>query len=132
VSAVARIPLPANWRELWRYYQAGVVNMAFGLGTYWLLVWLGLGRYPAQLISAVAGTLFNYFSYSRHVFRDAGPAKLRFALSYVGNYLVSLAALAGVSLVIASPYVAGLVAAFLVSVVNYVVLKRLVFRAKAT
>ncbi len=121
-----------NWRELWRYYQAGVVNTAFGLGAYWLLVWLGLDRYPAQFLAAVAGTLFNYLTYSRHVFRDAGPARLRFALSYVGNYLLSLLTLKLVSQLIASPYVAGFVTAFLVSVVNYFVLKRLVFRAKTT
>ena len=119
---------PARLRELWRYYQAGVINTAFGLGAYWLFVWLGLNMYLAQIISHTLGVGFNYVTYSRHVFRDAAPAKLRFVLSYIGNYLVGLAALAAVAQVIANPYLAGLVATVLVSVVNYFALKHLVFK----
>ena len=104
--------------ELWRYYQAGVVNTAFGLGAYALLVWLGLNMFVAQLVAHVAGVIFNYLTYSRHVFRDAGPAKLRFALSYAINYLIGLAMLAAVALAIKSPYLAGLVSAVLVSILN--------------
>lgn len=116
--------------ELWRYYQAGVVNTAFGLGAYWLFVWLGLNMYLAQIVSHTLGVTFNYLSYSRHVFRNAEPAKLRFVLSYAGNYLAGLVALAAVAQAIASPYLAGLGAATLVSVVNYFALKHLVFRRK--
>jgi putative flippase GtrA len=108
-----------------------VVNTLFGLSAYWLL-WLGLDRYLAQLLSSIVGSLFNYLTYSRHVFRDAPPAKLRFTLSYIGNYLMGLATLALVSQVIKSAYVAGFVSAFLVSIVNYFVLKRLVFKATAS
>ncbi|HWU96290.1 MAG TPA: GtrA family protein [Sphingomonas sp.] len=116
--------------ELWRYYQAGVVNTLFGLSAYALLVWLGLNMFVAQLVAHVAGVAFNYLTYSRHVFRDARPAKLRFALSYVGNYLIGLATLAAVAQGIRSPYLAGLVAAVLVSILNYFVLKHLIFTRK--
>lgn len=118
--------------ELWRYYQAGVVNTAFGLGAYALLVWLGLNMFVAQLVAHVAGVIFNYLTYSRHVFRDAGPAKLRFALSYAINYLIGLAMLAAVALAIKSPYLAGLVSAVLVSILNYFILKHLIFVRKLT
>ncbi|WP_294256623.1 GtrA family protein [uncultured Sphingomonas sp.] len=121
----------ARLLELWRYYQMGVLNTAFGLGTYALLVWLGMNMFAAQLSAHLLGMAFNYFSYSRHVFRDAAPAKLRFVLSYGANYLLGLATLAAVSRVVASPYLAGFISAFLVSIVNYFALKRLVFRAKA-
>ncbi|RZJ99499.1 MAG: GtrA family protein [Novosphingobium sp.] len=116
--------------ELWRYYQAGVINTAFGLGAYWLLVWLGLNMFVAQLISHTLGVGFNYLTYTRHVFRDAAPAKLRFALSYAGNYLVGLATLWVVAQFVINPYLAGLVAALIVSVVNYFALKHLVFARK--
>lgn len=116
--------------ELWRYYQAGVVNTLFGLGAYSLLVWLGLNMFVAQLIAHAAGVAFNYLTYSRHVFRDARPAKLRFALSYVGNYLVGLITLAAVAQLIHSPYLAGIVTALLVSILNYFVLKHLIFVGK--
>ena len=89
--------------EIWRYYQAGLLNAGFGFGAYALLVWLGLNIFVAQILSHLAGTLFNYLTYSRHVFRDAPPAKLRFGLSYMGNYLLGLAALAGTGRVFASP-----------------------------
>lgn len=99
--------------EVVRYYQAGIVNTVFGLAAYSGLVWTGLGIYPAQAIAHVAGTVFNYLTYSRHVFRDAGPAKGRFVLSYCLNYLLSLASLALISRLIANPYAAGILSAFL-------------------
>ncbi len=117
--------------ELWRYYQAGIVNTAFGLAAYSLLVWLGLNMYVAQLVAHTLGVAFNYLTYSRHVFRDAGPAKLRFVLSYAANYLVGLATLAAVAQVVASPYLAGIVSAGIVSVINYFALRHFVFRARA-
>lgn len=117
--------------ELWRYYQAGLVNTAFGLGAYALLVWLGLNIFAAQFIAHFAGVVFNYLTYSRHVFRNAAPAKLRFAISYGVNYLLGLATLAIVASMVASPYVAGFITALLVSFVNYFTLKYLIFLRKA-
>jgi putative flippase GtrA len=125
-------PTFARAMELVRYYQAGVVNTLFGLGLYAALVWLGLDMFVAQLVAHLVGMAFNYFSYSRHVFRDAGPAKLRFVISYAVNYVVSVAVLAGVSRFVDSPYLAGFLAAFIVSILNYFGLKHLVFRPKTT
>jgi len=88
----------------------------------------GSGLGPGA-IGYVLGTGFNYFTYSRGVFTGAGPAKLRFALSYAGNYLINLAGLKLASHFIADPYLAGAVTTFVVVVLNYAVLKRLVFRA---
>lgn len=118
--------------EIVRYYQAGIVNTLFGLGAYSLLVWTGLNIFAAQAISHVAGMAFNYLTYSRHVFRNAGPAKTRFVLSYGVNYLASVALLAIFSRFIANPYVSGILAAFIVSVVNFFALKFVVFRARSS
>ena len=50
------MPLPRHRLiELWRYYQMGVLNTAFGLGAYALLVWLGLNMFVAQLVSHLLG-----------------------------------------------------------------------------
>jgi putative flippase GtrA len=114
-------------RRLWRYYQAGIVNTAFGYGVYALLVSLGLWIYAAQLIAHLLGIAFNYFTYSRHVFHDASGSKMRFAVSYGFNYLLGLASLAAAAQVIRSPYVAGIVSILFVSFVNYFVLKHAVF-----
>lgn len=115
--------------EIFRFLVAGVINTAFGYGLYAGLIWLGLDRYVAQAIGYVLGTGFNYFTYSRGVFTGAGPAKLRFALSYASNYLINLAGLKLASHFMADPYLAGAVTTLAVVILNYAVLKRLVFRA---
>ncbi len=117
----------ARWQQIIRYYQAGVVNLAFGYGLYAGLVALGVSAYPAQAIAHVLGMGFNYFTYSRHVFRDSGPAKLRFVISYAVNYVLSVASLAALKQVIDNDYLAGLLAAVIVSVINFAALKYLVF-----
>lgn len=124
-------PSRARLLELWRYYQAGILNTAFGFGCYSLLVWLGMNIFAAQLLSHCLGVAFNYVSYTRHVFRDAGSAKVRFVLSYAFNYLMGLATLAAVSQFIMSPYLAGFVSIVIVSLINYFVLKQFVFKAAA-
>ena len=121
---------PKEWKQLWRYYQAGIVNTAFGYGLFALFVRLGLNIYLAQIASHVLGMVFNYFTYSRHAFAGHETTKLRFVLSYAGNYLLGLGMLAIASHLIASPYIAGFVALVIVSLVNYFVLKRLVFRER--
>ncbi len=122
-----RVPPPARLRELWRYGQAGLANSAFGYTAYAVLVRAGLLPLWAQLIAHLMGMAFNYWSYTRHVFRDAAANRLRFVLAYAVNYLVSLAVLWLMLHVIHSPYVAGLVSLVLVSVFNYFVLRKLVF-----
>lgn len=120
--------LSARLSEIARYLAAGVVNTVFGFSLYAVMLWLGLDRYVAQAIGYVAGTIFNYITYSRHVFTDAAPAKLKFTVSYAVNYLVSLLSLQVVSHFISNPYTAGAIATFAVVLLNYVILKRLVFR----
>lgn len=117
--------------ELWRYGQVGAVNAAFGFLLYSLFVWLGLNIFVAQIVATLLGIAFNYLTYSRHVFRDAGPAKLRFVISYAVNYLVSLFMLAIVSRLVHSPYAAGLIAIVATAAINYFALKHLVFRPAA-
>lgn len=117
-----------DWWQVLRYYQAGIVNTMFGYGCFAALVWLGLDMFIAQLISHTAGTLFNYLTYSRYTFRSEGGSLGRFVLSYAVNYLLSLGSLWALSLVVASPYVAGLLSIVVISVINFAILKRFVFR----
>lgn len=118
-------------RRLWRYYQAGIVNTAFGYGLYALFVALGFNMYLAQVVAHFFGVTFNYFTYSRHAFRDSDVSKSRFILSYAINYLMGLAALWAASQFIVSPYLAGLLAVVVVSLVNYLILKNWVFTVRS-
>lgn len=131
LSAPARPRSLFDWRQVLRYYQAGIVNTLFGYGCFAALVWLSMDMFAAQLISHVAGTLFNYFTYSRYTFAAEAGSPLRFVASYAVNYFMSLAALWGLSQLILSPYLAGLLAIVIVSAINFVILKRFVFRAPA-
>lgn len=116
--------------RLWRYYQAGIVNTAFGYGLYALFVAVGINMYLAQIIAHVLGVAFNYFTYSRHAFHDADVSKTRFVLSYGVNYLLGLASLWSAAQVIPSPYLAGLIAVIVVSLINYVILRHWVFTVR--
>lgn len=117
--------------RLWRYYQAGIVNTAFGFGMYALLVALGVNMYLAQIAAHLLGVAFNYVTYSRHAFHDSQASKPRFVLSYAVNYLFGLAALYAAAQFVASPYLAGFIAVVVVSLINYFILRHWVFRAPA-
>jgi putative flippase GtrA len=119
--------LPARLLEVVRFYQAGIVNMLLGLGLYFTFVRLGMNIFAAQILTHIIGMAFNYFTYSRHVFRESGPAKLRFVIAYVASYFVGLAALAVTAQMVRSPYLAGFLATAFVSIISYFALKYLVF-----
>lgn len=122
-----------EWARLFRYYQTGIVNAAFGFGLYSLLVWVGMDMYLAQLVAHVVGVAFNFLTYSRYAFADMVGSKLRFVLSYGVNYLLSVATLWAFSQITASPYLAGFLSIFVVSLINFFILKRMVFSsAEAT
>ena len=117
--------------RLWRYYQAGIVNTAFGYGLYALFVALGLNMYLAQIVAHLLGMAFNYVTYSRHAFHDSDVSKSRFVASYAVNYLLGLGALWAISRVVTSPYLSGFIAVGIVSLINYFILKHWVFTARA-
>lgn len=121
---------PAEWKRLFRYYQAGLVNMGFGYGLFALLLWVGLNMYVAQIIAHILGVVFNYFTYSRYTFAGQSRHRLLFILSYALNYFLNLATLILASQFIASPYLSGFIAAIFASIVNYFILKKMVFKER--
>ncbi len=128
VAALARGRAWAGrFGQLIRFYQAAAINTAFGFGLYALLIWAGLNLYLAQIVAQVAGVAFNYITYSRHVFREEQSDKRVFVAAYFVNYLVNLALLAMFHRVTASSYAAGLAATVAASLINFFVLKRVVF-----
>lgn len=127
IKAVYKIK-PAELIVLWRYYQAGIVNTIVGYGLFVGFVAIGCNAYFAQLIAHVLGTIFNYLTYSRYAFRGFSSDKFRFFVSYVFNYMIGLFCLMAGTKVFSSPYVAGLSAILLSSLINFFVLRRFVFR----
>lgn len=72
--------------------------------------------------------MFNYFMFKRHVFVGHTPAVGPYILTYAANYCVSAVLLIFTHHFIKSPYIAGFLALILVSIVNYVLLKKFVFK----
>lgn len=111
-----------------RYYGVGAINTAFGFGAYALLLLLGLNLFVAQLVAHCAGTAFNYFTYSRHVFhRSASRRPLGFVVAYAFNYAVGVGLLALAHHFVRSPYLAGLVALIAGTSLNFFILRRIAF-----
>ena len=121
---------PDEWKRIWRYYQAGVVNTLFGYGAYAALVALGLNMFLAQVISHLLGMTFNYITYSRYAFRGHSASIARFIASYAVNYILSVAVLAAAAAAGLSPYLAGLAAIVVVSAINYFLLAELVYQKR--
>lgn len=113
--------------QLVRFYQAAIINTAFGFGIFALLIWLDVNLYVAQILAQLLGMTFNYFTYSRHVFRVTRGAKLRFMAAYGVNYSIGLAFLTLFDLFVHNDYLAGACATVCASLVNYFALKHIVF-----
>jgi putative flippase GtrA len=116
--------------ELWRYYKIGIINTLFGLIIFNILLFLHVNLFVAQIVSHVIGVIFNYFSFTRHVFRDVKPNRIAFFGSYVFNYFIGLAFLAAYHKFIKSPYIAGFSTMFSTAIFNYFILKAFVFKAR--
>ena len=116
--------------ELWRYYKVGIVNTLFGLAVFNILLFFKVNLFVAQIISHILGVIFNYFSFTRHVFVGAKPKKIMFFGSYILNYFIGLGFLAAYHSVIPSPYIAGFLTMASAAVFNYFVLKAFVFKTR--
>lgn len=113
--------------HLWRFYSVAIVNTAFGFGMYALLVWLGVNLYIAQIASQVLGMTFNFFMFRKHVFRAHRASVPYYIVAYGSHYLMGLFFLALYYRVTGSAYLAGFLAAGSASLVNFAVLKFIVF-----
>jgi putative flippase GtrA len=120
----------AEWRQIIRYYQAGVINTLFGYGLFTLFISVGMSLYPAQAASHVLGATFNWFTYSRYAFRSNNASKTRFILSYIFNYIIGLAILWLIKHAVESNYLAALITTVMASIINYVFLRDFVYRDK--
>lgn len=127
---IAIHPRLGHLARLARYYGVAAINTLWGYGIYAGLVALGLNLFLAQILSHTLGVVFNYFSYSLGVFQRPPRSKAAYVMAYGVNYLVSAAFLALFHHFGLSPYLAGLYALVCSSLLNFLVLSRIVFRTK--
>jgi len=117
-----------EWKRVVRYYQAGLANAAFGYGMFAAFIAAGLNMYLAQIVAHLLGMAFNYLTYTRYTFRGHMPSLPRFLGAYAGQYVLSVTALTACAALGATPYLAGFGSLVIVSVLNYFVLKKFVYR----
>jgi putative flippase GtrA len=98
---------------------------------YAALVILGMNLFVAQFVATIINVAFNYIMYSRLVFAGHKASRLRFIGSYVVNYLLSLASLFVFHKFVPSALLAGALSLAFTSTVNFVLLRRFVFRKPA-
>lgn len=110
-----------------RYYGVGLINTAFGYGLFAALIYMGLNLYVAQLVAHISGTTFNYFMYSRHVFRGSHRKPVTYVGAYAFNYFLGLAILATTHHFVKSAYLAGFIALLVGTAINFLILRRFVF-----
>ncbi len=121
----------ARFAQVWAYAKVGVVNAMFGYLCYAALIFVGLGAFAAQLLAHLLGMAFNYFMFRRHVFKDSDAAIIRYIAAYAVNYVVGLGVLALLKTLVASDYIAGFLSIVIVAILNFVILKFLVFRPRS-
>ncbi|QDK33123.1 GtrA family protein [Sphingomonas sp. IC081] len=112
--------------RLARFYVTGGINTAFGYGLYAMMIALGLHPQAAQLLSRVAGIMFNFFTYRSLVFSNSGFPLNRFLLAYGLNYLASVAFLEIALTLQHDPYIAGVATTVFSTLLQFFVLSRFV------
>lgn len=83
-----------------RYLAASVVALGFDMGSFLVLLAVGLAAAPASALSYSLGILVHWFISSRAVFvagvAERGPARTRQKALFVASALVGLALTAGI------------------------------------
>lgn len=135
--------LCVKYRELIVYLIVGVCTTIFSWAIKfgWNFIFYGGTAYPTELQAAVLGTvenvagvLFAYPTNRRFVFQSKDPKIfrefLKFTLSRVSTWLLSVALNVLLSWQGVNVYVTTVIAAVVVVIANYVLSKLLVFRKK--
>ena len=126
---------------LWRFIKfliVGVLNTAFGVVVYEILLVLGMAPQGALALAYFIGIIWNYFTHGKLVFETEGFGKFPAYLgSYFIIYLVNSAGLylmlnMGVSKYLAQPILAVIMAIPTFFLISYVLTGRMpLFGAKA-
>ncbi|MBO4263564.1 MAG: GtrA family protein [Bacteroidales bacterium] len=113
-----------------RFLLVGCLNTAFGLGVYYLLIWLGLSYVWATLIAYILGVLFNFLTTGTLVFENRdNRLLLRFVCCYVATYCLNIAANRGLQHVFdGNTYFSGTGATVVAALASFFLLKTFVYR----
>jgi len=111
-----------------RFVLVGLLNSAFGYACYAACTYLGFGYFWSGAASMICGTLFNYVTSRRLVFKGWDGSFVAFAMSYSVALAVSVVCLEAFGRLGISPYVGGILVAVPAAIVSYVLQRFFVFR----
>ena len=116
-------------RTFIRFVLIGLLNTAFGVGLYCLLVDLGMPYRSAVLLSTVLGVLFNFKTIGTFVFKNTNNRLIfRFILAYVIIYFINIGLIRLLlELTDINEYIAGIIATPIVAIASFVLQKHFVF-----
>ncbi|SKC81848.1 Putative flippase GtrA (transmembrane translocase of bactoprenol-linked glucose) [Burkholderia sp. CF099] len=114
--------------QLIRFLVVGGINTLFGYSVFFVLTWMGL-HYPLAIaLATIAGVSFNFQSVGRLVFGGAPRSRFwRFVGVYCLIYVVNLAAVRALLEVGISVYVANAIVLLPLSLLAFLLNRRLVF-----
>lgn len=118
-----------------RYGSVGLVNTAFGLSVIWVLMFFGVGPYPANAMGYAAGLVVSFLLNRSWTFRaqHAGWPVLRFGAAFVVAYGANLGVLAlGLRIAPEAVYVLQLVCTGVYAVLFFLLCRYFVFRPRAS
>lgn len=115
-----------------RFVLVGIVNTAFGVGLYCLLVYFGISYRLSVLFSTVLGVLFNFKTIGVFVFKNKDNRLLfRFVASYIIVYFVNIGVIyLFLCLTSLGEYLAGIMATPIVAIISFFLQKKFVFIAR--
>ena len=113
-----------------RFLVAGLCNTLFAFAVYALLLFSGLALWLSLLLGTIAGTLFNYFTFGRYVFRQFSWKIFWSFLSCYGFlYVINFVLLKLLRSAMGGDLATQLVLTVPMAVLSYLLLKRFVFVA---
>jgi putative flippase GtrA len=116
-------------RRFLRFVVAGALNTAFGFSVYAVLVLVRLPVWLALILATVAGIAFNFLTTGGFVFGDLRARRVpRFALAYLGLYLVNLALVEWIAHWTGGPITAQACIVVPLACLTYYVMREFVFR----
>lgn len=111
-----------------RYLLIGGINTIFAISSSFILIYIGLSAILAQLLANILSLFFNYHTYSNYLFKDRNGSIVKFLINHIANYLLSACILKVLLYIIKNPYLATFLTLLVTIIINYMVLKNIVFK----
>lgn len=114
-----------------RFIIVGILNTAFGVGVYCLMIFSGFPYFVATLASNILGVLFNFKTTGKFVFENSDNRLiLRFTLCYVLIYLINNGIIKLFLQTGMNEYWSGILATPVVAVCSFFMLKCFVYKKR--